>query len=102
MLYGGYSQPGMPLDLDRLCQPHPYNAQQQSDSALVFKLVCDSHVCECRSSAVETVGFLFKFIWGFQLEYPEGLNQFFEFLQFWIYTLTYAKKRASPTVSEIG
>lgn len=77
--------------------------QQLGDSgSSVFKLVCDGHLCECGSTVGETFDFLFKFMWVFLLEYPQGLNQFFDFLQFKVYRLLYGKKRASPTVCEIG
>jgi hypothetical protein len=90
------------MDVDSSCRPHPYIVQQHGDGVSVYKLVCDGHVCECGSTAIETFDYLFKFMWVFQLEYPQGLNQFFEFLQFRIYRLAYGKKRASPTVCEIG
>jgi hypothetical protein len=91
------------MDMDSLRRPHPFIVQQLSDDGgSSFKLVCDGLACECGSTVVETFDFLFKFCWVFQLEYPLGLNQFFDFFQFKIYKLSYGRKKASPTVCEIG
>lgn len=51
---------------------------------------------------VESLDYLFKMFWVFNLEYPNGLGIFFKFLQFKIYNIKFGNERMASTVNSVA
>jgi hypothetical protein len=69
---------------------------------IVGKVLCDSKLCPAGCSITECLDFYFKFFWVFNLQYPAGLNIFFQFLESKVFKLPSGQKTIPSTITEVG
>ncbi|XP_065654369.1 uncharacterized protein LOC136080914 [Hydra vulgaris] len=98
-----YVEPGSSINLtEKLAHPKLYIEQSADDNnQLNGSIVCDGKVCVAGFNMVECIDYLFKMFWVFSLEYPNGLEIFFKFLQYKIYLLSFGKEKTSSSVNSV-
>lgn len=71
-----------------------------SGTFVSYNIVCENVVCAAGTSLAESMDYLFKMYWVFEMHYPAGLQIFFKFLQC-MYNISQPGERVPNRICEL-